>query len=436
MQRLKNILNSNAFISLAGNGTAAALGIGVMAIQARTLTKADFGTWVLFLTTFNLFDIVRSGLILNPVIRNMAGAKTEQEKAAIAGAAWQLCSRFTLVAVLLFSLPGVIFYNWFAGYGLDFFVEWFWMLAFITLPHNLATWFLNASANFKTVQWVRITNQLIFLGLNIANFWLKQGISFIFWSYVISNVATSLMALAFGWSRLGDWKHGHAEERKRIFSFGKYSMLTLVFANLLRSSDTYILGALLGPVAVIVYNIPLRLMQLFEMPISSISITRLPILAGHHSNNRHQELTQEFQRSAGMLWLAILPVAALCFAFAEPLVVLLGGEGYRESADVLRYFSIYAAFLPLERYSGIGLDVVNQPKLNLIKVILMLGVNIVGDLVAIYYFGTAASVAAVSVITFGSGILLGYWLLARHMKFSFNGIVKSGWQSVIKLVAR
>lgn len=431
-QRIKKLIQSNAFASLAGNGAGALLGISTIAIQARTLTKEDFGSWIVFATTFGLFDVIRSGFILNPVIRNMAAAQTSDEKARVAGAAWQLCSLFTVITVAIFTLPGILFYNWFQSFDLGFFVQWFWLLAIITMPHNLATWFLNASASFKKVQWVRISNQALFLLLNIANMKWGYGISFIFWSFVISQLATTLLTLVLGWSRLSDFAKGQKNERQNLFSFGKYSMFTLLFSNLLRSSDTYILGIFLGPVAVGIYNIPQRLLQVFEMPISAISITRLPTLAGLHTNNKFDELTKEFHRSTGTLWLAILPIAVICFVFAEPLVVLLGGEGFRESAAVLRFFAIYAAFLPLERYSGIGLDVVNKPRLNLIKVIIMFAVNVVGDIAVIKWFpgSPVAAVAAISVITFGSGVLVGYWFLSKHIKFTFAGIISSGWQSL------
>jgi len=434
-QRIKTLLASNAFASLAGNGVGAVLGIGTIALQARTLTEADFGGWIIFITTFSLFEIIRSGLILNPVIRNMAAAKSEGEKTAIAGAAWQICAVFTVVAVLLFTLPGVAFIKWFQSHDLVFFVEWFWMLAFISMPHNLATWFLNASGNFKKVQWIRITSQLLFFGFNAVNFSLDLGINYVFWAFVISQLATTILALSLGWSRLKDFNKSTPPAKKQLIGFGKYSMFTLLFANLLRSSDTYILGIMLGPIAVGIYNIPQRLLQVIEMPISAISITRLPTLAGLHSSGQHQALTKEFHKSAGVLWLAMIPVAILCFIFAEPLVVLLGGEGFRESADVLRFFSIYAAFLPLERYSGIGLDVINKPKLNLIKVIVMVSVNIIGDFIVIELFPDkpVAAVAAVSVATFGSGIVLGYWFLRKHMVFSFAGIIKSGWNNLAAL---
>lgn len=438
IQKLKKIAQSNAFVSLAGNGTGALLGIGTLAIQARSLAKADFGTWMVFVTTFSLFEVIRSGLILNPVIRKMAGAQTESEKERVAGAAWQLSSAFTIVAVAVFTLPGLLFYSQFTAWDMAFFVQWFWLLSVITLPQNLATWFLNASGGFKKLQWVRLSSQLLFLGFNIANLWLHKGIGFVFWGFVISQSITGLWVLAMGWSRLSNWGKGQRAERKELFSFGKYSMFTLLFSNLLRSSDTYIIGMVLGPAAVSIYSIPQRLLQIFELPISAISVTRLPILAGLSSNGKNEELTQEFEQSAGVLWVAIVPVALLCFVFAKPLVILLGGQGFAESASVLRFFCIYAAFLPLERFSGIGLDVVNKPALNLFKVIIMFVINVIGDFAAIYLFPSApvAAVAAISVVTFGSGVVLGYYLLGKHLKFSFLGIISKGINGVSSLAGQ
>lgn len=433
IQKLKKLAQSNAFVSLAGNGTGALLGIATLAIQARGLSKNDFGTWFIFITTFSLFEVIRSGLILNPVIRKMAGTQSEAEKERVAGAAWQLTTIFTLAAIVLFTIPGLVFYARFVAWDMAYFVNWFWLLSIITLPQNLATWFLNASGGFKKLQWVRLSSQLLFLGFNIANYQLNLGIGFVFWGFIISQSVTALWVLAMGWSRLRDFAKGQIAQRKELFSFGKFSMFTLLFSNLLRSSDTYIIGMVLGPAAVGLYTVPQRLLQIFELPISAISITRLPILAGLSTAGKQEELTKEFERSVGILWMAILPVAILCFVFAKPLVVLLGGEGFAQSASVLRFFCVYAAFLPLERYSGIGLDVVNKPGLNLIKVIIMFLINVAGDFAAIYLFPQApvAAVAAISVITFGSGVAIGYYLLGRYLNFSFAGIVRSGLNGLI-----
>jgi len=61
---------------------------------------------------------------------------------------------------------------------------------------------------------------------------------------------------------------------------------------------------------------------------------------------------------------------------------------------------------------------------------------VVGDIIAIKYFGTVDAVAFVSVITFGSGILLGYYFLNRHMKLSLKGILTGGWLALKKVAGK
>lgn len=53
-------------------------------------------------------------------------------------------------------------------------------------------------------------------------------------------------------------------------------MGTMVGANLLRSSDTFLIGAFLGGEAVAIFNIPLKLFELVEIPLRSFAATALP----------------------------------------------------------------------------------------------------------------------------------------------------------------
>jgi hypothetical protein len=39
--------------------------------------------------------------------------------------------------------------------------------------------------------------------------------------------------------------------------------------------------------------------------------------------------------------------------------------------SILRVFSIYGLLLPIDRMTGVGLDSINKPKINAIKVFIM-----------------------------------------------------------------
>jgi hypothetical protein len=88
---------------------------------------------------------------------------------------------------------------------------------------------------------------------------------------------------------------------------------------------------------------------------------------------------------------------------------------------------MYTAFKPLDKLSGVMLDIINKPQSNFIKVILMLTVNVVGDIFSLYYFGTLESVAIVSTLTFVTGVFYGMYILNKSIEVNFLNIFNLGF---------
>ena len=72
------------------------------------------------------------------------------------------------------------------------------------------------------------------------------------------------------------------------------------------------------------------------------------------------------------------------------------------------------------------LDIINRPEMNFFKVLVMLLVNVVGDYIGIFQFGTVEAVAIVSTFTFGSGMIFGFILLKKYLDVSFINTIKMG----------
>jgi O-antigen/teichoic acid export membrane protein len=142
-------------------------------------------------------------------------------------------------------------------------------------------------------------------------------------------------------------------------------------------------------------------------------------------------LKKEFERKTGFLFLLLFPLSIISFVFAEPIVIVLAGNQYKDAALLLKLFSIYTALTPIDKLSGVMLDIINKPRLNFIKVILMLSVNVIGDIVCLYLFGTLESVAIVSTFTFATGVVYGMYLLNKHIEVSFLNVFKLGFQEFV-----
>ena len=115
---------------------------------------------------------------------------------------------------------------------------------------------------------------------------------------------------------------------------------------------------------------------------------------------------------------------------AKPLTLLLGGADYIDSVIIFQIFLIYALLLPLDRFSGVTLDAINKPNLNMIKVFFMATANIIGDIIAISVFDSLEAVALVTIVNVLVGVLVGNWLLKREIGIKIPLVYSTGFKEL------
>ena len=426
MEGILKLIKSKSFASLAGNGIGALLGILSFAILARYLPESDFGTWILFLATYSIFETLRSGMILNALIRNFAQAQDDEERKNIVGSAFILSSIITIIYLIIIAILFAIFYEFNILLKYQYFFAWFAAFAITSLPHNFSSWYLNAKLEIISMSIVKLLTQVIFISCCIIFFYNGSSYLSVFWAYLLSQIIPSLFSIIKGWAGVNSIYQYTKKRMSELFHFGKYSMGTLIGANLIRNSDSYIIGGMLNSAAVALYSVPSRVIEIIELPIRSFAITTLPVLAKVYAIGDKKLLKYEFERKAGFLFLLLLPLSIACLIFAPQIIWLISGDKYQESVVLLRLFSIYTAIIPLDKFSGIMLDIINRPEMNFFKVMVMLFVNVLGDYIGIFQFGTVEAVAIVSTFTFGSGMVFGFILLKKYLDVSFMNTMKLG----------
>ncbi len=395
----------------------AVLGFLGFAILARLLEPKYFGEWMVFTTACTFVDMARSGFLQTVLIKYISGY-TLKQVSSVVGSMWTLACIFTLLAsgilILAYMVAIVFFPSW---QGAD---ELLWIIAFhiITLPFGVATWLLQAKMDFMKILIIRVSNLGIFVSLLLLGWWQHYGIGFVLFAYMMAHLVPSLISLAGKWTGLEHFTNVSWNKIWLMVKFGKYNMGTMIAANLVRSSDTFIIGAFLGPVAVALYNVPLKFIDVFDVPLRSIVAASQPKMAQYMNQKNPSAVRALFQRNLLAINIVIIPILLICFTFSTELVTLLGGTQYGSSSILLKIFVVYVACMPLDRFCGITLDILNKPHLNFIKVIVMLSINILGDLAVIYQWGTIESVAFVSIGTYFSGVLFGWWYIHKNLKIS------------------
>jgi O-antigen/teichoic acid export membrane protein len=408
-----------------------------VALLYRSVPSGELGYWFFFQTIFLLVDTFRGGFLQVALIKFYTG--TEPKRAAnVIGSIWFLATAITLIVIginLLF-LP---FYASFSNEGLLVTIKWIGITFLVTLPSTIAGWILQADLRFDKLMVLRIVgNGSFILAIIVLMYTNNMNLNAIFLSNVIINIITSFLAIVFGWSGIIRFFSFTKQCIFEIFHFGKFSVGTTIASNLLRSSDTFIITYMLGSAALSVYNLVNRLMELIEIPLRSTLATAMSSIAQAYNRNNRNEMAYILQKYAGTLTLALIPVSIIAFFFADLAVSLLGGGKYigSDAANMYRIFMLFAMFYPVDRFIAVTLDMVHKPQINLLKVIIMLLLNIAGDIIGISVLGNLYGVAISTVLPLCFGMAFGYYHLRKEMSFKFSGIFIFGYIQIRHIIKK
>src|ERR1700744_2985556 len=126
---VKKILNKHT-LSLASNAVMPVVGMVTVGLLARKLSEPDFGKWILFLITFTLANLFRSGFLQTSLVKFYSGASKEEAQ-KVAGATWVLGIGTTSFLAFI-SLLAYFFSH--GDPSAELTVKWFAIIFFSPLP--------------------------------------------------------------------------------------------------------------------------------------------------------------------------------------------------------------------------------------------------------------------------------------------------------------
>jgi len=435
MKTIKKIVREDNFLSLTGNLVIAILGISGFGLLARSLSLDVFGEWVLFITGGSFVEMFRFGITNTGLIRFLSGADDKSRTRLIGSNALIGLGATILIAFIL-----VICYTFFnetiskSGYYLFF--KWYPLLAFFNLPWNNALVVLQADRKYDKILIIKSINSGLFFLVVLFNFFfIEMELNELVIALIIINAFTSLITIVLGWDGTKLITKATKKTNKTLLDFGKYTTFTLIGTNLLRSADTLIISlSPMGNAAVALYSIPLKLTELQQIPLRSFVATAFPKMSKASVQGKVQEVKELFYTYSGVLTYLFVIMSLFTFVFAEFLVLILSGEQYLvidpvtgfNVVDIVRVFSIYGLLLPIDRMTGIGLDSVNKPNINAIKVFVMVVANVIGDFIAIFIFESLILVAVASIVFTFIGVWMGMYFLNKELTLSYKEIFSYG----------
>ena len=437
-----NILKDANFLSLAGNLTTALASLFSYMILLRMLSIPDFGVWVLFTTPSSLIDMLRFGITKEALVRYLSGSTSEDKKYYL-GSAWVvglvILAGITIILwTLALTIPQPL-----RASGYSLFFIWYPLLGLVTLPWNYAWSIFQAEVDFGKIFWIRFFNLCSFLViLFVAYLYIKIDVKTVVFLYIATNLATSIFCIIKKWAGLQYIRRVSKVKVIEILKYGRYSMATRIGTSLLKGADSFIISfsAFLGPLGVALYAIPLKYIELVEIPLLSFATTAFPKLSKASMEGNREEFNRIYYAYTGPLVFLFFFIAIISLVFHNYFILIMGGHKYLTLypgiSFVLISFIIYCVLLPLDRFTGVALDSLNRPDKNFQKVVVMTTANILGDIFAVFglhHFFPSWSVTTIllfvalaSIIFAFIGLFIGYYFLKKEIDISFTKIFSEG----------
>ena len=432
---LKKIVREDNFLSLLGNLTISFFGIAGFALLARTFQMDIFGEWVIFISAATFVEMFRYGIINTAIIRYLSGAD-KNERLKFIGSNGLIGMVATVLICILLYICLFTFYSSIHNSGYELFFKWYPLLALINLPMNTALVIMQADLKFGKILLIRSIESVGFFFVVAVNyFFLHMTMTQLVISFLFIDGVASGVCLVMGWDGLKYITKATKHTIKVLLNFSKYTTFTLIGTNLLRSADTFIISfSPLGTAAVALYSIPMKLTELQQIPLRSFAATAFPKLSRASMQKNVAEVKEIFYAYSGAMTYLFIGISLVTFVFADIFILILGGKQYLgtdpvtgfNAATIMRIFSIYGLLLPIDRMTGIGLDSINKPNINFLKVLAMVIANVIGDIIAVFIFKSLTLVAVASIFFTIIGIWVGFFYLDKELALNYRYIFTSG----------
>ena len=430
-------LNNKHFLSLFGSGILAVFGLLTIKVLYHVLSLHDVGIWFYFLMIQSLCDGIRNGFLSTTTVKFYAG--TEGEKASsVLGSVWLLATLVT-AALLLINLAAFFFMGVVHTEEVVVTIKWLGLTFLSSLPFSVIFWKLQADEDYAKIIWLRLVNSGSTIAVFIALIFLKKMTleAALLYNF-ITNCLTSVVGVLLGWGRVRTIFKATKNHSLELAHFGKFSLATSFSSTMLGKIDGFIIEAMLGPAAMAIYSLPVRLMELVEIPLRSFVATGLSSMAVAFNSHNMDRVCYIMKKYSGMLTMAFIPLSIGGILFSNYAMVLLGDPKLLNTAApmIFRFMMVFSLMYPIERFNGVTLDIIHRPKVNFYKVLIMISANIAADFIGIYFLkGIEGIIFGVFCTTF-SGLLFGYFQLRKSLDYTIGGILISGYQEMIAFLKK
>lgn len=257
--------------------------------------------------------------------------------------------------------------------------------------------FFQAAQDFRAFN-ITVLLQPVFSFIGVLLLWLSGQVNLVSILLVVAigHLFSLVVALVILQSKVKLLVRcaGKQEYLRRALNYGYKAYLGNILSFLSYRLDLFLLNVLIGPAAVGVYSVAVRLVEQLWMISQAVSVVIFPRLS---AMKQSEELRSRFTAfmSRAVLWTTLVSAIFLA-AVAHPLIMLLFGSEFEGAYSAMLVLLPGVVLFSCARVLANDLAARGQVGTNLALAGLVLGVNAIANILLIPLYGIAGAAIATS----------------------------------------
>ncbi|MFM9965925.1 MAG: oligosaccharide flippase family protein [Planctomycetaceae bacterium] len=176
-------------------------------------------------------------------------------------------------------------------------------------------------------------------GLTLLMLQKESGLLILAIIFLATTLAENMGYVACAWRLLPSLRFGtrflNRQTLRECFSFSAFAFLEVLATKLIESTDSIVIGCVLGAEAIVPYYVAQRLCQYISKPLQCIASVCLPRAGELHAQGKQDELRDLMARSMGLAWLLIMSFFIGASFFGPTLMATWIHKAYPQSQTIL-----------------------------------------------------------------------------------------------------
>ncbi|MCM1139936.1 MAG: oligosaccharide flippase family protein [Muribaculum sp.] len=280
----------------------------------------------------------------------------------------------------------------------------------LTFPFSIFGSIITAYENFVFQRVVSIARILLTTGIMIVLLAIGFKAIALVVVQTVFNILVLLLNFIYCLSRLKikiRFQHFNLPFLKEIITYSFWIFLNAIMDKIYWGTGQFILGSLVGTVAVAIFSVAITLQQMYMTFSTSIAGVLLPKITGMVAQNRNpKEISDLFIRTGRLQCIILSLILSGFIVFGQQFIDLWAGKDYAQSFIICLIFFV-ALFIPLVQNTGITiLQARNQMKFRSLLYIVISLVSLIFQIILAKKFGPVGCA-----ISIGGALLLGQGLV-------------------------